>query len=354
MTRRYQTIGGHGGRCLAGALLVSLAAALGACGIDQGGARAPAVQPPASSQNQTVLVTGPITGFGSVIVNGLTLDTSQAQMVVAGAPAVEAGLAVGQIVRAVATRTGGTLRAVRIEQQPNVVGPIASIDAAAGALTVLGQPIELDAGTVIGLPQALSDQSVGTVVSVSGFVQADGSVRATHVGGVPAGTPFSVTAPVSALDLANLRFGLGDLTIDYSQPSLLDLPAGMPVLDQLVEVRGTNVAGDVLVADAVRIIDNLPGFYGDAATALTAGESAALAGAGANAGANTVVDANLVGLISTSNQASLFSLGDVGVVLTSATVITAGTAADLHPGARVQVEGEVTPAGIIAARITFL
>ena len=91
---------------------------------------------------------GPITSFGSVIVNGTTFDTSQAQIIYDGAVVAESQLRVGQIVTVVGTtgESGNTADTVTFDD--SVEGPIDSIDLAAGQLVVLGQTVIVDGATI--------------------------------------------------------------------------------------------------------------------------------------------------------------------------------------------------------------
>jgi hypothetical protein len=82
------------------------AAALGACGtsdtltagIDAGGAPV------------AIVVQGPITGFGSIIVNGVHYDIDRAQISVNGVPASATDLALGQLVTISGTRDANAPR----------------------------------------------------------------------------------------------------------------------------------------------------------------------------------------------------------------------------------------------------
>ena len=156
---------------------------LAGCGIDQGGAPAPTAGAPAASASE-MLVIGPITGFGSVIVNGLTLQTGAADILVDGNPVSESVLREGQIIRAVATVTSSSLNAISIEYQENVRGPVATLDAAAGTITVLGQRVQTNAQTVfdIGGGSSLNDLALPARVEVSGFRLPNGSLLATYIG----------------------------------------------------------------------------------------------------------------------------------------------------------------------------
>ncbi len=92
---------------------------------------------------------GPITGFGSVIVNGVRYATSGASIIVDGASATEADLAIGQVVRVEGSvdANGTTGTATTIIFDDDVEGPVQSIDLATGRIVVLGQPVQTSAAT---------------------------------------------------------------------------------------------------------------------------------------------------------------------------------------------------------------
>ena len=119
-------------------------ATLSACGIDQGDA----VPPPPDDPLPTAQTTyGPITGFGSILVNGLTVDVSEALVLVDGFPATEADLNVGQIVRVLSLVENNEISAFLVEYQENAVGPIQNLDVGNGTFTVLDQQIQTDTDT---------------------------------------------------------------------------------------------------------------------------------------------------------------------------------------------------------------
>ena len=324
--------------------LVVCVAALTACGIDQGGIRTqprPSSPPPA----RTTLVSGPITGFGSVLVNDLTLETSQAQIIVDGRAASEGDLREGQIIRAIASNTGGVLRALLIEHEESLIGPITAIASGTGELTVLGQTISTDASTRFDAGGALGDFGLDEVIVVSGFKRPSGAIAATFIGRAAPGQAFQITASIVDVDVANLSFGLGALTVDYSEVVMLDVQGGVPETDAIVEVKGTQVAGDILIADSVRGLDFQPGALDARATELTDSEAPF-----AGADAATALDANFMGFVSVVDLPGRILLDDIEVAIGGDTVFVGGTVDDLDVGLRVQVEGEIPSSGSITAR----
>jgi hypothetical protein len=320
------------------------AALLGAsCGIDQGGYLPP--DPSTAQPAQTLLVSGPIDAFGSVHVNGLVLDTSRAQVRIDRVAASEADLRVGQMIRAVVQVSGGKASALSIEYEQNVVGPVASVDAAAGEFTVLGQHVRTTATTRFdgGRLAGIRDLRVGDRVEVSGLALSDNAVLATYVGRAASTKPLQVTTVVTALGQPAATFQLGTLTIDYSRANVIELPTGQPTANTVVEVTGSVFDNGVLVAEHVRALALLPGTFTAAATALTSAELPTAM----SASAPQPTGARFVGVV-TARSAETLAFGDLEVSLTPATVVD-GDAAALVTGARVMVIGRIAAPGRIEA-----
>jgi hypothetical protein len=337
-------------RLVCAIVAVAPACLLLGCGIDQGGARIEL--PPTAAASRTIVVMGPITGFGSVLVNGLRLDTTGAQIRIDGSPAAQADLREGQVIRAIAEQQGSLLRASLIEHEQNLVGPIDALDAVNGELTVLGQPVRADASTVYQSPltNGLSDLSVGDRIAVSGLSLASGEILATYIAAAAPTAALQVSATITGTDIPSLRFDIGALTVDYSQAAVLDLANGLPAADVVVEVRGTTLSGGILIADQVRALTLVPGLFSAAATSLT-GTGQSGAGPVSTAGG---LAANFVGFVTDANLPGRITLGDVDVLLSATTSIVGGGVNDLLIGARLLVEGDVSAFGQIEAdRITI-
>jgi hypothetical protein len=128
-------------------------------------------------------IRGTITGFGSILVNGLKLEFDNSTKVETdGKPATLEALRVGQIVQGVAhTDKNGKLSLAAVEIQHAVTGPISAIDYNAQTLTVLGQNVRLNLGADKHDLKAFTTLAVGDMVVVSGLRQADGTIVATRV-----------------------------------------------------------------------------------------------------------------------------------------------------------------------------
>jgi hypothetical protein len=214
---------------------------------------------------QTKVVTGTITGFGSVHVNGIHFNTNSATISRNGAPAQQSDLRVGQVVKVRGSVNDSTREGVAssVSQDDDVEGPISSIDAANKKFVVLGQTIIVDADTSFDdriSPASIAGLRVNDQIEVSGMVGANGDITATRIElRKPGVTQLEVTGKVSNLDAANRKFKINALTVNYSTAQLEGFASGAPSNDDLVEARGNalNAAGE-LVATKVEKETNEP------------------------------------------------------------------------------------------------
>ncbi len=127
-------------------------------------------------------IVGTISGFGSIIVNGLKLEFDpRTTLETNGKPATLEALKVGQVIRAVASSKDGGLYLDAIDIRHAVTGPVSTIDHDAETMMVLGQKVRLNLGGDRAAISAFKDLSGGDVVSVSGLRWADGTIIASRV-----------------------------------------------------------------------------------------------------------------------------------------------------------------------------
>jgi len=324
--------------------------AMAGCGIDQGGNSNP---PPAGAGASTLLVSGPIEGFGSVIVNGRTIDSASASTLVDGNPGIDADLREGQMVRVIAEVDGNSVSALFIEFQRNVSAAIEAVDVPANTLTILGTTIRTNASTRFDIPGVtrLADLQVDDLVLISGIPAGTGEILATYIGASDAVEPIEITARITATDEPALTFSLGALTVDYSQALLLELPLGVPQVGQIAQVKGSTLSNGVLTADQVRALPRLPGAFSSAATQFSTGELAAVGPGPASA----PLSVSFVGFVTSDNLPAAVAVDDVAVELDAATVVVGGAQTDLLAGRRIRVDGQLLGVGAVqATRITIL
>ncbi|MGI9257615.1 MAG: DUF5666 domain-containing protein [Gammaproteobacteria bacterium] len=329
----------------AGALI---ALALSGCGIDQGGVTSPSPVT-RTGGSSPLLVVGPVTGFGSVHVNGLVLETAAADIRVDGNSVSESALREGQIIRAVAAVTSTSIDAVTIDYQRNLIGPVGVLGFD-GSLIVFRQQVTTDDNTVFGDPNgtSLADIDLSGNIEVSGYRLPSGAIRATYIGAADPAAPLTATATINAVDAAGLTFDVDGVTVDYSQSLVIDLPMGLPDVGLVVEVRGstTNTDGE-LVADEIRVLSARPGNV----AAVDIVEDAFAPVAAADAATNR---ANIVGIVTATNLPAAITLNDITISIDALTRFDNGDANDLAPERLVRIEGAVTNAGIIEADVIEL
>lgn len=174
----------------------------------------------------SAIVVGPITGFGSIIVNGVRLDDSTAAITDdEGLPRSRADLKLGvmtSIDASTLTPDPGGLRgtAASIRIGSELVGPVDAVDAAAGTLTVFGQTVRADATTIFDerLMAGLAGLRAGVVVEVYG--QYDPAARrhvATRIEPVAEPAFFKVRGAIGSIDRGAKTMSIGSLVIDLGE-----------------------------------------------------------------------------------------------------------------------------------------
>jgi hypothetical protein len=309
-------------------LSVALLTVLAACGGGGGDGTTIAPQPPPTGGiDGGGFARGAISGFGSVIVNGVRFATTSAAITVDGQTgATESQLKVGQIVevRGSFDSSGTTGTATAIIFDDSLEGPVSSIDLAAGTLVVLGQTVRVVGATVFDdrfSPASLSGVSVGQVVEVSGFPNATGEIVASRIEPKAAGGTFELTGVVSQLDTTARRFNIGATTISYANVTPRD---GTLANGGCAEAKGTQFANGALTATSVEV------------------KSCTVGGANNQRG-------EIEGVITRFVSASDFDIGSQRVSTTASTTYENGVAADLRAGLKVEAEGRFDANGTLVA-----
>ncbi|OGQ88975.1 MAG: hypothetical protein A2512_09745 [Deltaproteobacteria bacterium RIFOXYD12_FULL_56_24] len=135
----------------------------------------------AGNDGEVLGIVGRITGFGSILVNGVKVEFKSATPVfLAGRQATSADLSVGQVVEVLAVNSNGTVRAESIAIRPEVVGRISSPAPDKTAFQILGQQVVIGADTI--LPATWSNgPPAGATVRVGGFRDAQGRIFASRI-----------------------------------------------------------------------------------------------------------------------------------------------------------------------------
>lgn len=290
---------------------------------------------------QTSFGSGTVTGFGSLVVDGIAYGDTQVPVTVETQPDVQrpATAMLGQFTELEFEDASGqgALRAIRIEAA--AVGRIDAVDAAAHVMTVLGQTIventSPDSGPVTFYSgvAGLHSLRVGDFVEVHGVPRwndpwARREVAATRIEKLQAAPSTLRLVGIvqnESTGGANRTLRLGGLQITYSASSTL--PAGtVPSDGDLVVVWSDQLpAAGTLMASAVRVVArSLP----------ATGKAARIGGS--------------VGRLDASSQR--FELAGVSVRYGSAQVTPNGTGFSLENAVYVVVDGVYADDGALEAK----
>ncbi|WP_306253299.1 DUF5666 domain-containing protein [Parvularcula sp. IMCC14364] len=230
--------------------LLSILVLLSACGGGGGGGASAGPQavppPPPPPQGRNSVVIGPISGFGSIIVNGVRYDTSSATFDVDDNSGSESDLKVGQVVTIAArTDSSGNATAQSVVFDDAVQGPISAIDLANNRLTILGQTVIITGTTSFDdsiSPASIAGLSVNDVVEVSGQFDANRDIIAFRIEPKPANSEFEVHGFIENLNATNFTFNLNSLSVDYMTALIdNDFGANGPQNGDFVEVKGSSL-----------------------------------------------------------------------------------------------------------------
>ena len=212
-----------------------------------------------SSSSGTVTPTasvysGTVSGFGSVIVNGMRFDTVGATTVDDdGAEVRLDDLRIGMRVTVSGSADDSTGRgtATRLSLSHGTTGAITSINTTADTLVLLGQTVTTDASTIYEGVTAFDLLEVGDVIEVYGVLQSDNTVLATLIETKSAPTGIRLVGRMSALDTTAKTFSVGGITVNYTSATVTgNLGNGKRVK---IKAASDALVGSVLTATAVKV-----------------------------------------------------------------------------------------------------
>lgn len=305
--------------------LVAATLTLAACG---GGGTDAAV----GSGGTGSFAVGPISGFGSVIVNGIRYDDSAATVLDEDDnPRTAADLRLGMVVEVTGSAVDrpsdpalpATASAQTIRFGSEIEGPVEAVDAVAGTVTVLGQTVEVTASTAFdaALAGGLAALAPGQIVEVYGVASA-GRTTATRIELEDSTDEYKLRGTLADLDTTARTFRIGTATISYAGI------ANPPTLAN----------GDLV---RVRL-----------ATTQTAGVWTATRLRGGARPLDDRDEAEVEGLVTAFTSSTSFSVDGIPVDASGAR-FEDGVAADLALGVRVEVEGRLSGGVLIAREVEF-
>ncbi len=385
---------------------VAIVGALAACGGSAGG-------PAAVSQPQgtATVVSGTITGFGSVVIDGVEYPEGQVAVArdVDGrseAATTMASVKVGQQVEASLDEQG---RVVKLLVRATARGPVESIDSTGSSFKVAGQTVVVvasgDGATMFEGVAGLAALTVGTWVEVHGTLDASGNIVATRVEVEAAGGEIKLRVAGLVKDLSDTAktFKLGDVTVEFGGASIKpdgsaitndvlvfvysdQLPVSNTITAKVVrlakkpsaEARTFHIGGPVADASADGRTFRVNGIRIDASSAELKGgqrpvwtdvqnmKLARVEGSFGADAAGPLLKATRVWLVPASEQRRVLLIGQItdvasptnfkvrGTPVDAATAtVKNGVKADLKEGAFVEVKGRIDGDTVKADEITM-
>jgi Domain of unknown function (DUF5666) len=326
------------------ALLATLIAALTltACGGGGGGGDGGGGSVVASNS----LSKGAITGFGSIIVNGVRHDDSAAQVSDEDDEDNPArsrdDLKLGMVVTVSGTSgTGtGTATASVITFGSELKGPVqtitgsvstgtgtATVTAGTKTLIILGQTVIVGTRTVfdpLSLPGGFADIKKGDILEVHGHLDpVANKLTATRISKEDNANKYKITGNVSSLNAASKSFKIGSETINYGSVDPDKLRVAL-ANDITVKVRLSTVPVTTGTWTAIRIKP-------------------------ANKAMEDKAKVEIEGVIDAFTSSTKFSVGGIPVDASTAS-FPKGTAG-IVLGARVEVKGSLVGGTLIATRV---
>lgn len=223
-------------------MIAAATALVAGCG--GGGSSSPQASTPAPLQLGTLTTSGTVTGFGSVIVDGVRIDD---RTVVAGVEqedgsVINTELKLGQHVD---VEHDVNLLATMVRITSELKGSVDSVSASAGTLSVLGQTVVINTVaangplTVFEAPYVtLADIKAGDTVEINGLIKLDpagkSTLQATRIEKASVAAFSRVRGDVTDLSTAASTFKVGTLLISYAgatvKPSAAALANGADVV----------------------------------------------------------------------------------------------------------------------------
>jgi len=296
----------------------------------------PPPPPPTGGITRTgvAIAVGPITTFGSVVVNGVRYDTSSATFTKDGVESSQAEMSVGEFVVVTGTIDDDNSNAVAttVEYESVLEGPIGSITT--NGFVAVGQTVVVSLGST-SVDDSCPDPLVtGVNVEVSGSILENGDINASRVECKAVLLEMEVQGRVKVGSVTTTTFQINALTVDFSTITPRNFPGGAISDGDPVEVKGiTLVDGPPLTLTATDVEFKGPRF-------------------GDDEGDHVEVE----GFIANFESATEFTVSPFEVTTDDNTTYEPADmgASDLGPNLKVEVEGEIDGDGfLLATKIKF-
>lgn len=287
-----------------------------------------------SSGGTGSFTSGTITGFGSIIVNGIRYNNDTATVLTSddsasSNPALQLGMVVnieGSAVTPASSTTGlPTATAYRITYGSEWIGPVSN--RAATTFEILGHTVDILATTLFGgVVQQLSEIRDTHFVEVYGYVdQVDGHIQASRIDvSTVQPSAYKLSGAITQINQISGTANLGQTAISWSLPAAL--PSGLSSGDFVRVVLDPSPVGAVWTATRILQV------------------SSPLS----RLSADHAYEAEIHGSITAYQSSANFVVNGIPVNASAAQIT--GT---LAVGVQVEVEGSIRSGQLVATKVTI-
>ncbi len=291
-------------------------------------------------------ISGTITGFGSIFVNGVEYDIDNASFNIDNdnSPGLnQADLRIGMVVILTGSDDGTVGTATQVVYDNEIKGPVSGLVSSPGgtakSFTVFGANVVVDvADTTFDNSSTpgfdFTTLADGDIVEVSGLFDNSNTLVATYIEKTDDLNPGSSIVEIKGTPDANTNAGIGDsftlngVTVNIVAGTDLSGIPGSRVTDtQFIEVEGTLISTSPDIIEAIRIEQGDEGIGSDDG------------------------EASIEGFISSFTDNSSFKVSGQQVNATGATFVPAGLTLS-NNNQRVEVEGTLVNGILIADEVT--
>ncbi len=222
---------------------------------------------PTTPTTQAATVTGPITGFGSVIINGVKFDDSATSIVDRrGLAVARSVLKLGMVVtvngQIQSDNVTGIASAIVLKSE--LQGPISSLDRANNQLVVLGLDVLVNGNTLYENATGFSDLAANDLIEIYGIRNPQTQlITATRIERKPQpGLGGYFVGRIASNDSVNKTFTLNTsstpVTVSYASAQLLPATATLSP-NAFVFIESTNFTARPIVATRIDVIADFSG-----------------------------------------------------------------------------------------------
>jgi len=272
---------------------------------------------------------GSITQFGSIFVNGVEFDTTNADINLDGFAGADSDLKLNMIVTVYGSinpdGVTGVAQSVVVKE---VVKGMVEGKPSSNTIIMLGHVIEIPASTRFDNVSDLSGIMVGDMVEVSGFVKSTGVITANRIEKLPGSiTESKIFGVVQNLNVTTQTFEFGSLTIDYSGAAFSGLSSMSLANGMYLEVKGVYSSSVMTLVASDIEKDSLS--------------------------SGSVAKMEVEGFVTSVTSPTEFAVDYIPVIIDLSTVVNGGDVGEIVVGALVEAEGALVNGVLTASELKF-